>query len=77
MGELQLELGQSERALSSFESYLRGSGRLAPEALGGKVSALRALGRTREERAAIEQYLARFPRGFLAPKFEQRLQSLH
>lgn len=76
MGKIQLELGQPDAALSSFDTYLRGSGALAPEALGGKVAALRALGRTAEERAAIEEYLRRFPRGFLAPRFEQRLQSL-
>jgi len=76
MGKLQLELGQPARALSSFDTYLGGSGSLAPEALGGKVSALRALGRRSDERAAIEQYLSRFPRGFLASRFEQRLESL-
>jgi hypothetical protein len=76
MGKLQLELGQPGPALSSFEAYLGAPGALTPEALGGKASALRALGNGARERAAIEEYLRRFPKGFLAPKFEQRLQSL-
>lgn len=76
MGKLELELGRPEQALANFEAYLRSPGALSPEALGGKVSALRALGRREEEQAAMRDYLARHPEGFLAPRFEQRLQSL-
>jgi hypothetical protein len=76
MGKLELDLGGPRRALDRFEAYLRGGGALAPEALAGKARALRALGRAREERRAIEQYLAAHPKGFEAPLFQKRLREL-
>ena len=77
VGKLQLDLKQPARALTSFESYLKTGGPLAPEALAGKVMALRALGRSSDERRAIELYLERHPNGFDAPLFEKRLRTLH
>jgi FecR protein len=76
LGNLELELGAPERALTAFESYLRAGGPLEPEALHGKVRALRALGRTAEESATIRAYLARYPGGFQAPTLKKRLQEL-
>jgi hypothetical protein len=75
MGKLELDLSQPSRALTSFESYLQGGGPLAPEAFAGKVRALRALGREAQERAAIREYLARYPNGFEAPMLKKRLAS--
>lgn len=76
MGKLELDLGHPGRALDRFEGYLRGGGPLAPEALAGKARALRALGRTGEERRAIQQYLGAHPDGFETPLFTKRLREL-
>lgn len=76
MGKLELGLARHERALRHFDSYLGNGGALTPEALAGKIRALRALGRRAEERNAIRQYLARHPLGLEAPLFEKRLQEL-
>jgi hypothetical protein len=76
MGKLELDLGRSDRALRRFDAYLRDGGTLVPEALAGKARALRALGRDREERRAIQQYLAAHPEGFEAPLFAKRLREL-
>jgi hypothetical protein len=76
MGKLELDLGHPRRALDRFEGYLQSGGPLAPEALAGKARALRALGRTREERRAIQQYLAAHPDGFETPLFTKRLGEL-
>ncbi len=76
MGKLQLGLGQPTQALTSFDQYLGSGGPLAPEALGGKIAALRSLGRPAEERAAIRAYLSRYPRGFAAPRLRARLTEL-
>jgi len=76
LGKLELDLGAPERALPAFDTYLDRGGPLVPEALSGRVRALRALGRTNDERRAIEQYLARFPTGFEAPALRKRLASL-
>lgn len=76
MGKLELNLGRQERALRHFDTYLRRNGALAPEALAGKIRALRALGRQAEERDAVRQYLARYPRGLEAPLLEKRLREL-
>lgn len=76
LGNLEMELAAPERALAAFEAYLRSGGPLEPEALHGKVRALRALGRAAEERATIRNYLARYPNGFQAPTLKKRLQEL-
>jgi len=76
MGKLELDLGRSQRALGRFEAYLRDGGTLVPEALAGKARALRALGRSADERRAIQQYLAMHPGGFEAPLFTKRLSEL-
>jgi tetratricopeptide (TPR) repeat protein len=76
IGKLQLDLGDSARALHSFDAYLQRPGMLAPEALSGRIRALRALGQRQAERDAIQQYLARYPKGLERPLFEKRLREL-
>jgi hypothetical protein len=76
IGKLQLDLGDAQRALRSFDAYLRRPGLLAPEALSGKIRALRALRQRPAEREAIQQYLARYPKGLERPLFEKRLTEL-
>jgi hypothetical protein len=76
IGKLSLDLKQPARALESFETYLAAPGPLGPEALAGKIRALRALGRSADERRAIETYLGRHPDGFEAPVLTQRLSAL-
>jgi hypothetical protein len=49
---------------------------LSPEAHKGKIDALRALGRTADERAAIESYLAKYPGGFDSEALKKRLAAL-
>ncbi len=76
LGKLELEVGTPARALAAFDSYLRHDGPLAPEALMGRIRALRALGRQTAERDAIHAYLARYPHGFDAPALSKRLATL-
>ncbi|HWA72601.1 MAG TPA: tetratricopeptide repeat protein [Polyangiaceae bacterium] len=76
LGKLELDLGEPKRAFAAFDTYLKRGGPLAPEALSGKIRALRALGRAAEERAAIEEYLSRHASGFDTPAFRTRLETL-
>jgi hypothetical protein len=76
LGNLEMELGSPKSALTAFEAYLAAGGALEPEALHGKVRALRALGRKSDERATIRRYLERYPEGFQAPALKQRLADL-
>lgn len=76
LGKLELELGAPKRALSAFDGYLRHGGPLGPEALSGKIRALRALGREADERSAIQSYLSRYASGFDAPVLRKRLEAL-
>ncbi len=59
LGQLALAGGRAGEALSDFDRYLASGGPLSTEARVGRIGALRALGRTSEERAAIEDFLAR------------------
>jgi len=45
---------------------------LAPEARLGRVAALRALGRTEQEREAIDDYLDHHPQGLDAERMRRR-----
>ena len=76
MGKLELDLGRPARALGHFDAYLAGGGPLAPEALAGKIRALQRLGRTAEERRAIDRYLRAYPNGFEAPVLQRRRRAL-
>jgi tetratricopeptide (TPR) repeat protein len=61
LGQLELAAGRAERALASFDAYLATGGALAQEAHLGRIAALRALGRSRDELAAIDAFLAAYP----------------
>lgn len=76
VGKLQLDLNAPGAALATFDSYLKSGGPLSPEALAGKIRALRMLGRVTEEHAAIEAYLRRYPNGFAASTLKRRLDQL-
>ena len=58
LGQLALAGGRAAEALSDFDRYLASGGPLSTEARVGRIAALRSLGRTADERAAIEQLLA-------------------
>lgn len=76
VGKLELRQNSPTRALRAFDSYLSRGGPLVPEALSGKIRALRALGRTDDERAAIQRYLRQYPGGFEAVALKKRLELL-
>lgn len=73
VGKLELRQNAPASALAAFDSYLRRGGPLRPEALAGRIRALRALGRTADERRAIESYLSSYPKGFEAISLKKRL----
>jgi PEGA domain len=76
-GELQLErLSDAGGALASFDRYLARGGPLEEEAIFGRIRALRALGRTGDERTAIENFVRRFPSGPLASSLRERLRAM-
>ena len=76
IGQIELDLRSPSRALSAFDAYLRRGGPLAPEALAGKIRALRALGKVAEERATIDEYLTKYPGGFEAQALKKRIEAL-
>ena len=76
IGQIELDLRSPSRALSAFDAYLRRGGPLAPEALAGKIRALRALGKATEERATIDEYLTKYPGGFEAQALKKRIEAL-
>jgi hypothetical protein len=76
IGQIELDMKSPSRALAAFDAYLRRGGSLAPEALAGRIRALRALGRVADERAAIEEYLASYPGGFEAQSLKKRIEAL-
>ncbi len=77
LGQLELgQLGQPEAALDSFHAYLAKPGQLRQEAEYGVISALQRLGRTADERHAIEAFLARYPKSTPAGALSQRLKQL-
>ncbi|HEX6272882.1 MAG TPA: tetratricopeptide repeat protein [Polyangiaceae bacterium] len=73
LGKLFLASGQSERALAYFRRAGASGGALGSEALWGQAGALRALGRTGDERAALERLLALYPSGAYAKAARKRL----
>jgi hypothetical protein len=78
-GELRLAAGgavATQEALDSFDRYLKRGGSLEQEATFGRIRALRALGRTAEERKTIEAFVKRFPDAPLATSLGDRLRAL-
>lgn len=79
LGQIELEhLANPAAAVRICDSYLARAprGALASEALSCKASALRALGRTAEERRALEAFIARFPQAAQAAELGRRLEAL-
>jgi hypothetical protein len=78
LGDLHLSrLHDPAQALRSFDAYLASGDRtLEQEAEYGRIRALRALGRTAQEREAIEHLLLGYPSGVHAEPMRARLLSL-
>jgi hypothetical protein len=77
LGDIQLaNLGDASGALRSFDAYLARGGELTQEAKYGRIRALRALGRSAEERKAIEEFVAAYPRSVQASTLQSRLEEL-
>ena len=78
-GELLVDhLGDPKGALKACQGYLDRSpgGVNAYEACACRIRALRGLGRKVDERAAVQEFLERFPGTALAPKMSARLEEL-
>lgn len=75
LGQLSLGGGDAAGALRYFERYLAGSGPLGMEARLGRIQALRRLGRTGDELAAIHDFLARHPDSVHAPRLRSRIEA--
>jgi tetratricopeptide (TPR) repeat protein len=76
-GELLLSsLSDPRGALASFDTYLAQKGALSREAEFGRVRALRALGRTADERRAIAEFLSQYPDAPQSRVLRQRLAAL-
>jgi hypothetical protein len=75
LGELQLkELADPAAALRSFDAYLRAPGPSTREAKYGRIRALHALGRTDEEKRAIESFVVDYPSSEEASELRERLK---
>jgi tetratricopeptide (TPR) repeat protein len=74
---LDLDTGRAARALGSFDRYLTtGGGPLEAEALVGRASALRQLGRHAEEASAWRQVARENPGSAYAQQAAERLIAL-
>jgi TolA-binding protein len=77
LGDLRLQHGAPEEALTQFDAYLTGSdAALAEEAMVGKARALARLGQGAAERAVWQALLARFPSSDYRWRAQQRLDEL-
>lgn len=61
LGDLYVEIGKPSVALTWFDRYLRKGGALAQEAYLGRIKALGAMGRDRQQQRAIEAFRTRYP----------------
>jgi hypothetical protein len=77
LGEISLSsLNDPRAALAAFDAYLALGGALSQEAAFGRIRALRALGRTADERTAIERFVARYPKVPQSRVLRERLHTL-
>jgi hypothetical protein len=78
LAELRLsDLHDAAGALRAFDAYLAGGNNaLSREAAFGRIRALRALGKSGQERAAIEAFLRAYPSGPEAESLRQRLSDV-
>ena len=78
LGDLQLSrLHDSAGALQAFDAYVGSGDKLLwREAQYGRIQALRSLGRSADERRAIEEFLKRYPTGVQKDPLRARLQEL-
>lgn len=72
LGQVELARGRASAALDAFDRYLERGGPLAEEAAYGRIEALGALGRRRDEQAAIEWFLAKYPGSSYAATLQRR-----
>jgi hypothetical protein len=64
-------------ALDHFGRYLdTGGGSLAQEAAWGRARALGAIGRTDQERAALREYVERYPESLDVDRARRRLREI-
>jgi hypothetical protein len=75
-GELLLAAGSPRAAQQQFARYLERTGPLTEEARFGQLRALRALGDSGAERAALESFLRSYPASPLLGALEARARSL-
>ena len=76
-GELLLSSpGEEAHALAAFERYLDRGGALSEEASFGRLRALRALGRSEQERAALSGFARDYPASPLLPSVRARMRAL-
>lgn len=79
LADIQLDhLRQPAKALRQYNAYLKGggSGAVAQEASHGRIRALRAMGKAKAEKSAIEAFLTKYPRAISAPALKKRLAKL-
>jgi outer membrane protein assembly factor BamD (BamD/ComL family) len=74
LGQLHLSAARPARALEFFDRYLGTKGPLAEEAAYGRIRALRALGRTSEERTAIRSFVDAYPSSSYVGTLQKRLE---
>jgi Tetratricopeptide repeat len=72
LGQVELARGRASAALDAFDRYLEQGGPLAEEAAYGRIEALGALGRRRDEQAAIDRFLAKYPGSSYAATLRRR-----
>jgi TolA-binding protein len=77
LGKLLLSGGQAREAEAAFAGYLRsGAGDLREEALDGRADALRALGRTADERNVRQELVNRYPSSVYASRARERIAEI-
>lgn len=77
LGKLELtRLSRPASALRHFDAYLKRGGALSQEALYGRATAFRALGRTEEEIRVLKAFIAAYPDAIEVDTASRRLAAL-